>query len=320
LVQSISRFSIEGIEVTRAILGCDSFVSWLYQGGDSSFKGSNGRIDFQKTFEVIKTSVDCGVRSVDLSPPLVNVFNRLQKESREKIEGLGALQEWVCTSFTVDCIPLADYADEVKASMCSILPSGYLRNLKHSEAPESSFARSFFLPIRSAQPFTVSQIDNIRMKPEFFRKRLELYRNLGAKLIQFGGVTADWLVALGRIDLLGNLTRLIRKAGFIPLLVCHWTSLVLPLAEKELDVAGYIVPVNKLWGLLSRSEALDAIRKTRKPMIAMKPLARGVLAHDVEGAFTFLFKKAGVTAVLVGISSVAEAKQTFSVFSRIDGR
>jgi hypothetical protein len=319
-VQSISRFSIEGVGVTRAILGCDSFISWLYQGGDSPFKGSNGRIDSPKTFEVVKTSVDCGVRSIDLPPPLVDVFNRLRKESHEKIEGLGALQEWVCTNFTIDSIPLADYADEVKTSMCLTLPSSYLRNLKRLGASESGFARSFFLPGKSAQPLTVSQIDSIRMKPEVFEKRLELFRNLGVKLVQFGGVTADWLVALGRIDLLGDLTRLVRKGGFIPLLVCHWTSLVLPLAERELDVAGYIVPVNKLWSLLSRSEALGVIRKIRKPIIAMKPLARGALAQDIEGAFTFLFKKAGVTAVLVGISSVEEAKQTFIILSRVDRR
>jgi hypothetical protein len=317
-VQSISRFSIEGVDVTRAILGCDSFVSWLYQGGDSPFKGSNGRVDSLKAFRVAKTSVDCGVRSIDLSPPLLDVFNRVREETREKIEGLGALQEWVYTNFTIDSTPLANYADEIKTSICSTLPSGYVRNLKRSRASEFGFARSFFLPEKPVQPLTVSQIDRIRMKPEFFKKRLQLYRTLGVKLVQFGGGTADWLVALGRIDLLRNLNRLIRKSGFIPLLVCHALSLVLPLAERELEVAGYIVPINKLWSLLSLSEALDVIRKIEKPIIAMKPLARGVLAYDIEGAFAFLFKKAGVTAVLVSISSVAEAKQTFSILSRID--
>lgn len=158
------------------------------------------------------------------------------------------------------------------------------------------------------------------MNSEFFKKRLEFYRNLDVKLVQFGGGTADWLVALGRTDLLEDLARLVSKSGFIPLLICHWTSLVLPLAEKELDVAGYIVPVNKLWSLLSLSDALDVIEKTEKPIIAMKPLARGILVHDLEDAFTFLFKKVGVEAVLVGVSSVAEAKQTFLTLGKINER
>jgi aryl-alcohol dehydrogenase-like predicted oxidoreductase len=83
-----------------------------------------------------------------------------------------------------------------------------------------------------------------------------------------------------------------------------------------LDVAGYIVPINKLWSLLSLSDALDVMKNIRKPIIAMKPLAQGILAHDLEGAFTFLFKKARITAVLVSVSSVAEAKQTSLALSK----
>jgi hypothetical protein len=268
----------------------------------------------------VKTSVEYGVKAIDLSPPLVDVFNRLRKESPEKIEGLGALQEWICTNFTIDSISLADFTEEIKTSMCSMLPPDYLQNLKHSKASESSFAKSFFLPRNSTQPLTQSQIDSIEMKIEFFKKRLEFYRNLDVKLVQFGGGTADWLVALGRTDLLKDLTRIIRESRFIPLLVCHWITLVLPIAEKELDVAGYIVPINKLWSLLSLSNALEVLKKTNKPIIAMKPLAQGALAHDPENAFTFLFKKARVAAVLVGVSSIAEAKQTFLALRKIDQR
>jgi hypothetical protein len=270
-----------------------------------------------KTYEVVKASFECGVRSIDLSPPLVDVFNRLRAESHERIEGLGALQEWVCTSFTIDSIPLAGYAEEIKASMCSILPSSYLQNLKRSKASESNFLKSFFLPRNTARSLTTSQIDSIKINTEFFKKRLEFYRNLDVKVVQYGGGTADWLVALGRTDLLNDLAHLIRKSGFVPLLICHWASLVLPHAEKELDVAGYVIPLNRLWSLQSLSDVLNVIRGIGKPVIAMKPLAQGVLARDLEGAFEFLFEKAGVTAVLVGVSSIAEAKQTFRTLGKI---
>jgi aryl-alcohol dehydrogenase-like predicted oxidoreductase len=95
--------------------------------------------------------------------------------------------------------------------------------------------------------------------------------------------------------------------------------MVLPIAEKELDVAGYIVPLNKLWSLLSLSDALNVIKKIRKPIIAMKPLTQGLLAHDLEGAFKFLLKEARVAAVMVGVSSISEVKQTFLILSRIAG-
>ena len=316
-MQSISKFSIEGVDLTRAILGCDCFISWLYEGGDSPFRGDDGKVNSLRTYEVVKASVDQGVRSLDLSPPLVDVFSRLRKERGERIEALGALQEWVCSSFTVDSIPLAEYAEEIKGTMCSMLPLRRLQDLRCSKASESGFAKSFFLPRNKVRPLKTSQVDSIRMKSEFFEERLALYRDLDVKVVEFGGGTADWLVALGRVDLLQDLNRLIRKSGFVPLLICHWASYVLPIAEKELDVAGYIVPLNKLWSLLSLGDSLDVVKRIRKPIIAMKPLSSGILVNDIEGAFTFLFKKVGVAAVLVGISSTKQAKQTFSLLGKI---
>lgn len=199
------------------------------------------------------------------------------------------------------------------------LSARYLENLKHSATAGSSFARSFLEPKSSAQPLGRSEIDRIRMKPDFFMERLELYRKLNVRLVQFGGGTADWLVALGRVDLLRDLCQLVRDNGFVPLLICHWTSLILPVAEKELDVAGYIVPLSKLWGLLTLSEELDTIRNVEKPVIAMKTLAQGALAHDLQDAFTYLIEKLRVADVLVRVSSVAEAEQTFSTLARILG-
>jgi len=111
------------------------------------------------------------------------------------------------------------------------------------------------------------------MNPEFFLRRLELYQKLNVKLVQFGGIAADWLVSIGRIDLLEKLLQLIKNKRFKPILICHWTSIVLPICEKELDeVAGYIIPINKLWGLLTLHKTLKTIKNIKKPIIAMKTL------------------------------------------------
>jgi hypothetical protein len=313
----VETIRIEGTEVTRSILGCDNFVSWLYQDEDSPFKGSDGKVDFFSTLKVMQACVDYGVRCIDLSPPIVEAFSMLKDDNDEEIEALGALQEWTCKNFVIDGTPLADYIERIKVNMRSKLPLSYLSLLEHSNAPGSSFARSFFELKAPTQRLTESEICRIKMKPSFFEERLELYRKLNVKLVQFGGGTADWLIVLGRGDLLKDLSQLIRRKGFVPILTCHLASLVLPVAEKELAVAGYVVPLNKLWGLLTLSKALDTIKSVEKPVIAMKPLARGALAHDLQDAFTYLFKKAKVAGVLVGVSSVAEAKQTFSTLAKL---
>jgi hypothetical protein len=313
----VQTIRIEGVEVTRAILGCDNFVSWLYQDGDSLFKRSDGKIDFFRALKVMQACVDHGVRCIDLSPPVVEAFRMLQAENDGEIEPLGALQEWTCKNFVIDGTPLADYMERIKVNVRSKLPLSYLSLLEHSNAPGSSFARSFFELKAPTERLTKSEIGRIKMKPGFFEERLELYRKLNLKLVQFGGGTADWLIALGREDLLQDLSQLIRRKGFVPILTCHWASMVLPVAEKELDAAGYVVPLNKLWGLLTLSEVLDTIKSVEKPVIAMKTLAQGTLAHDLQDAFTYLFKKAKVASVIVGVSSAAQAKQTFSILARL---
>lgn len=317
-LQNIPSFQIEEVEVSKIILGCDAFISWLYQGGDSLFKGSGGKPDISKVVEVMKASVSYGVKCIDLSPPLIEAFVRLQDKTDEKIVGLGSLQEWICKNFTIDDVPLSNYVEEIKASVRQKLPKRYLADLAQSNLPGLEFIQSFFAPNRATRPLTKSQIDSIKMKPEFFTRRLELYQKLNVKLVQFGGIAADWLVSIGRIDLLEKLLQLIKSKRFKPILICHWTSMVLPICEKELDeVAGYIVPINKLWGLLTLDEALKTIRNIEKPIIAMKTLARNALLNDMESAYSFLFKEAGVTAILVGVSSKAEAKQTFSTIGNV---
>lgn len=70
-------FKIE-VEVSRAILGCDCFISWLHQSGSSIFKRIDGNLDVSKVFDVMRTCVDYGVAGIDVSPPLVDVFKKLQ--------------------------------------------------------------------------------------------------------------------------------------------------------------------------------------------------------------------------------------------------
>lgn len=231
--------------------------------------------------------------------------------------GLGAIQEWFCKNLTLDGVPLENYSEEIKAAVRSKLPQQYMKGFVSSNGPEMDFIRPFFVPKRPAKPLTKAQIDSIKIEPRFFEKRLGLYRHLNLKLVQFAGVTADWLASMGRMDLLVYLSQLIKRGRFKSLLICHWASIVLPLAEKELEVAGYVIPINKLWSLLSLSETLNAIKNVKKPLIAMKPLAMGVLANDLYEAFKFLFRKAKVEAVMVGVSSQTEAKQTFLAIAKV---
>ena len=154
-LQNIPSFQIEEIEVSKILLGCDAFTSWLYQGSDSPFKGSGGNLDISKVLEVMKTSVSYGVKCIDLSPPLIEALVRLQDKTEEKIERLGALQECTCKNFTIDYIPLADYDEEIKASVRQKLPQGYLADLHN---PTCQIRSSFNFSLHQIVQFTIDSI------------------------------------------------------------------------------------------------------------------------------------------------------------------
>ena len=316
-MQNIQPLKIGPIEISRVILGCDPFVLWMHQGGASPFRDSDDHLDVLKALEVIRTSVKHGVLAFDLPPELIEAYQRLRKETGKDVVGLGALQEWTCKNVTIDGVPLEEFSEELKATINPKLPSGFLKSLERFDLPGAGFIKSFFVQKRPARPLQSSQIDGIELNQRHFENQLALYKELNVKLVQFGGGLADWLVGVGRTDLLQELAHMITSRGCIPLLICHWTSMVLPVCEEELDVEGYIVPLNKLWGLLTLPEALKAIKNVGKPVIAMKPLALGALAHDIQSAFSFLFRKAEVAAVMVGVSSNVEAEQTFGIAEEV---
>lgn len=312
-MQNIHPFRICPIEISRVILGSDPFVFWIHQGGDSPFRNSDDHLDVSKVLEVMKVGVEQGVMTLDLPRELIEAYQRLRKETGKDVVGLGALQEWTCKNVTIDGVPLEEFSEELKATINPKLPSRFLKSLGRFDLPGAGFIKSFFVQKRPARPLQSSQIDGIELNRRHFENQLALYEELNVKLVQFGGGLADWLVGVGRTDLLQELAHMITSRGCIPILICHWTSMVLPVCEEELDVEGYIVPLNKQWGLLTLPEALKAIKDVEKPVIAMKPLALGALAYDIRSAFTFLFEKAKVAAIMVGVSSKVEAEQTFTI-------
>lgn len=116
---------------------------------------------------------------------------------------------------------------------------------------------------------------------------------------------ADWLPLLGRLDIFEKLIVLVRKNGFIPLSVHHWTSLVLRKLDS-VDFGGHWTYLNKGEQLIDEGDALKAIRDCKKPVTAFKAL----LSRDsvqVKSYFDYLFNKANVQAVDFGVETVDEA-------------
>ena len=171
----------------------------------------------------------------------------------------------------------------------------------------SNLTRPILPPSSSSEVFTQKEIDRITFDPLRFGEALSLYDPEESPFLLLGEKYGDWLLALGRIDLLHEMVSKVREKGFIPIFSGQWATFALPKA-KPLDVAAYAVPINKKWSLFDLQRASDLIKKFDRPVISLNPLADGTLLEESEGAFSFLFDELKIYAAIPKITSEGEAK------------
>jgi hypothetical protein len=175
--------------------------------------------------------------------------------------------------------------------------------------------RNILPPTSSVEVFTQKEMDRITFDPTRFDKALSLFNPIESPFLLIGGKYGDWLLALGRLDLLHKMVSRVREKGFIPIFSGQWTTFVLPKA-KSLDVAAYAIPINKKWSLFDLQRASDLIRKFEKPVISLNPLADGTLLKESGEALSFLFDELKVHAVIAKIASEGETKTIVEVLNK----
>jgi hypothetical protein len=171
----------------------------------------------------------------------------------------------------------------------------------------SHLTRSILPPSSSSEVLTQKDIDRIAFDPLRWEEALSRFDPEVSPFLFVGEKYGDWLLALGRIDLLHEMVSKVRERGFIPVFSGQWATFVLPKA-KPLHVAAYAVPINKKWSLFDLQRACDLIKKFDKPVISLNPLADGTLLKESEGAFSFLFDELKICAAIPKFASEEEAK------------
>ena len=168
----------------------------------------------------------------------------------------------------------------------------------------------------SAEVFTQKEIDRIAFDPLRFEKALSFFDPEESPFLLIGERYSDWLLGLGRIDLLKEMVRRVRAEGFIPIFSGQWATFVLPKA-KPLDVAAYAIPINQEWSLFDWAHACDLVKKFDKPVISLNPLADGKLFKKSEEAFSFLFNELKIHSAIAEIATEKEATTLLDLQKKI---
>ena len=262
--------------------------------------------DEEYCYSVMQSYYQAGGRAYDLSFDVnTRLFRRLLDETGDELLGIGnpTWEQGVFLNgrflqYSRDCI--------LRTLVEQFWPADIAQEVEHHLSREAVLVFGYD---SQAALLNAQEIGSIFLDEAVFLKRLAGFEN--CQIVLLGGSDADYLVSLGREDIVAEMVRLARNQGFRPYLLSQYPSFVLPRMEAvNLDVEGYAVPLNKEWSWFDRESCLKAVQATSKKVIAFMPLASGELRKDVRGALDWLYQVAGVESILFGTATASHARET----------
>lgn len=148
-----------------------------------------------------------------------------------------------------------------------------------------------------------------------YAEHFDTYRELNGQVLLVHGQVTDALYVKAQRTMqpeFAEMLKRIRSEGFVPAMSTHNAGETVPAAEP-FDVAAINTPVNKItWRMCPCEEmVLNAIRRTKKKVIAMKTLAMGRIA--AAEAMAYVCRMPDLSGVVVGIGHEYEAEETFGI-------
>lgn len=128
----------------------------------------------------------------------------------------------------------------------------------------------------------------------------------------------EFLVLARRFDELSEVSELVRRRIGNFFLGTHYAGLIVPMAEEaKVRVDGYLTPINEagIYMFPNQRLAVQAIRRAKKPVIAIKPLGGGRV--EPARAFRYVFHEIGVPVSMVGVGSMEEAEETLGAAQKV---
>jgi len=262
--------------------------------------------DEEYCYSVMRACYEAGGLAYDLSfMENVRLFRRLKEETGDELIGFGN-PTWEQGVFLNGRFLQYSRDRIIRTLVDQLWPREIARIVEDKLSHEAVLVFGYD---RDASLLSEKEIESIYLDEEVFLHRLSIFED--CQYILMGGADADYLVSLGRMDIVARMADIVREAGYIPYLLSQYPSLVLPrVVEAGIKVDGYAVPLNREWSWFTRDACLEAVRSTNKPVIAFMPLASGQLKKDVRGALEWLYAEAGVESILYGTATAEHARQT----------
>jgi hypothetical protein len=260
-------------------------------------------------YSVMKACFEAGGTAYDLSFDVnTRLFRRLLDETGEKLLGFGN-PTWEQGVFLNGKYIQYSRDRILKTLVERVFPRPLAKQVEEKLSVDDMLVFGYD---RKAKSLTDEEIASIELNKWSFIQRLSIFKD--CQYIFLGGSDADWLVSLGRVDIIVEMARITRSLGFVPMVLCQYASHIVPLIESSgADVDGYAVPLNRDWSWMNRDDCVDVVKSLKKPVVAFMPFASGGLRNDLRGALDWLYTEIGVESILFGTATPEHARHTTEI-------
>jgi hypothetical protein len=268
----------------------------------------------REILSLMRKAFELGVWCFDLPTPRHRQSFQELKGLTEEETLLGLPHIGAEETVSLSGIPLRRVEVKVSSTiMKNLFPPDLVRTLKERGVWRSAY---FFPASDSLEVLTQKEIDRISFDPARFDRTLSPFQPKTSPFLIVGGRYGDWLLGLGRSDLLKEMVSRTREKGFIPILSGQWATFFLP-KVKPLDAAAYAIPINKKGGFFDLNQACDLIKKFDKPVISLNALGDQELLMDPEGALSFLMNELKIHLAIAKVSTEEELERVLKAVEKI---
>jgi hypothetical protein len=310
------------VEIPRLIMGIHPFDGYGYMGPERDRAMLAYFADFERIVEVLKYAVGEGVTMVQ-SDHMAAHLDRQHLVAVWKAQQLTGVQigiiPFLLVPLTLDGRPI-----DQRRLHATLDRNGYERfgrsyrqyleqdpivayvNRGHG-AEEDVLVRFEEVP-----PYTREEIGRMAIDYETLARYVGFFAGFEG-LIADTGAEVDLLAPGGRFDLIEEYVAYLRKHFKAVVASVHHPGITIPALEKSgVGFDGYIAPLNKagVFMLPVPEAALEAVRNSSRPVIAIKPMAGGRLLG--REAFDYVLNETGAAACMFGMGKLDEVKSTLA--------
>ncbi len=313
--------------VPRLILGHLPFIGESYQGPETNREYRARFSDIRNTVRILRVAVEkygLTVAAAGIMPDnkLTNTFFKAIKETERLTNTRMATIPCIQIPLTIHGKPVDTYRRWLTYYKLESRVVGERILSKYLEDPvlqcRPGWKAKFKEALQNSRPYAREELKYLEIDDDRLENGISNLKDFHVLFAELGSET-DFLAMTGKLDLIADLVDQLRnRNGYRVLLGVHHAGLTVPKLENSgIDFDGYVTPVNKLGVMMfpTKDMALRAVKTSRKPVIAIKPLAGGRI--EPKQALEHVYKEAGMSFCMIGVGSVSEAEEDFKTARKI---